>query len=1015
MINTWEQYDRWNTAIADIVFPLLDVPQPVYLDLEDDVAQVLGERMGLEPAVVLDRLCGDVSGTLTRGAGPTTIFQHHTQRMTRWIRRGRKDVPPFLALLAVFCIAAEKMAAGDGMGATNYFGRLRETVDWAPKDKRLEQGYRRIAERFWSEHNRWLVGLDGARGLPTAFALNYRYVGLSLSQALVRSADRERLKDFFRKYGFAPGADVAPAELALVLDDWIASKPSPVSATLHGLWKGSARDRIAQAVAVSLSAWDGSVRHRDEAGSPREAGSLVLTLELGGFPKKKFALSALVYAPEPNIPRSATVLTAKPQATIELIPDLPGALGLGRGSSLHAGDALEGVVRIEDSLSKKTLERRPRRLLLFREDDLSRRWIESPQVMLGDSVRLLVQDNLVERLEKVLERIARPGWSVAKPYPGQPEGWSVLTDVEVFSQPGDLVDQSRMDDLLPLVPLTRSQMKVAGGFALPGRVRGKWHAWAPPEIRAISDAPNGFTVRLIDTHRFAEADEDLKETCIAEWSDHGAGVIVQSLAHCGIADGDYRAELWQTGDKQPLTTTSIILRSSDTPDTYQWSNIDPVGYAEGAGVTGLHIPGGRSEVKGHVVPDARTPTKAQVTVPSRPTWEIVGSASVARTSTLRITVPEADSCIRTGAHREQIDTVEVDSKGKPLQKWSYGRCKGCGLVRRYPTRLKWSSFGGAKSGTESDSAPIQVDLGSLPPAAHSQQRDWATAFDALLHTGGGTWSQFERIALQIEPTALFVDHMARTLESLGHIDVRRDPTTMQPSHWEVCPTALVATEEDYLFAGFWPNELYTDVSERLDEQGIRMSASEAADVPAQYFVAEATLPGEARELLNANEVMIIDSPWNDLVSFLPPLSAVLAGLPRQSSSLVGDISWFDTRTARWVKATSFEAPGAYRVQRFSMIDFVRSEDDVKNQTVARSTVQLSKHIAAMLEGQPLLAYDQACSALLVPLGADMPGLYGRAAVAASGLPPVQVSKSRILKYEGVPEELALHLYDLMSR
>ena len=88
-----------------------------------------------------------------------------------------------------------------------------------------------------------------------------------------------------------------------------------------------------------------------------------------------------------------------------------------------------------------------------------------------------------------------------------------------------------MDDLAPLVPLTSSQLKVTDGFALPGQVRGKWHSWAPPEVRAVSDAPDGFKVRVIDLHRFDDSDDDeARETVLAEWDDEGTGVVVQSLA-----------------------------------------------------------------------------------------------------------------------------------------------------------------------------------------------------------------------------------------------------------------------------------------------------------------------------------------------------------------------------------------------------------------------------------------------------------------------------------------------------
>ena len=52
-----------------------------------------------------------------------------------------------------------------------------------------------------------------------------------------------------------------------------------------------------------------------------------------------------------------------------------------------------------------------------------------------------------------------------------------------------------------------------------------------------------------------------------------------------------------------------------------------------------------------------------------------------------------------------------------------------------------------------------------------------------------------------------------------------------------------------------------------------------------------------------------------------------------------------------------EAPGAYRVRRFSTIDLVRTAEDVQRGTIARSTVHLSKHLAALMDGRPLLAYD----------------------------------------------------------
>lgn len=191
MQDTWDTYDRWNTAIADVLFAPSEEVRPVYLDLEDDVLEELAATMGTEPNVAVDEFCDAVASTLRRSEGPAQVFAQHDRRLRAWVRRGRKGAPPVLGVLATYSLAAEQMAGGDGMSAHNYFGRLQQVLRWQEGDPALDVAYRRASERYWGELNRWLVKEEGERGLPTAFALAHRYVGLSVSQALVRSNDRE--------------------------------------------------------------------------------------------------------------------------------------------------------------------------------------------------------------------------------------------------------------------------------------------------------------------------------------------------------------------------------------------------------------------------------------------------------------------------------------------------------------------------------------------------------------------------------------------------------------------------------------------------------------------------------------------------------------------------------------------------------------------------------------------------------------------------------------------------------
>lgn len=811
MPDAWSEYDRWNDAIAEVIFARSDEVRPVYLDLEDDLVDDLAGMLDIASVTAVDVLCDAVGTTLDRSDGPARVFARHDARLRTWIRGGRSTVPPILGVLACFSLAAEQMAGGDGMAANNYFGRLCQVLRWRSGDPSLEMAYRRVAERYWGELNRWLIQEEGERGIPTAYSLAHRFVGLSVSQALVRGSDREKLKDFFQLFGFAPGSQVAPGDLVPLLDSWIKQAHCPVTASLARLWtNGQARSRIAEAATITLSSWDGSVNDRG-TGQSSASGRLHLTLELGGFPRRRFTVSALFYVPQAHVGRTLQLLTAKPTTSIDLVPDVPGALGLAPGSSLHPHDVLAGVLRVRDDYSGMTLEHRPRRLLAFREDELTRRWVEAQQIMLGDDLRLLVEDGLAPRVAEILAVVARPGWESATPYPGQPEGWTLFTGVEVLNHPGSLIPTNKMDDLAALIPLTASTLKVSGGFAIPGSVRGKWHAAIPPEIRAVSDSTDGFAVRLVKLDR---SSEELDERQVAEWFDNGTGVIIETLRGLNLHDADYRVELVPSGQKDPSSSTMLYLRSGDTRDERQWHVAESISYGPGIGALGVATDAQSMSIQGHAVFGSPAPSPVPGRTPPRlPSWSKDVGTRRREAEPMRITVPDSGSCIRTGRHRQEIETVELDSKGRPTRSWVYGRCKTCGLVKRYPTRIR-TRRDGAEPAEPEQTRPMH-DLAALSPATKlGEDRDWTVAFDTLHHLGGGSWASLEKVALQIEPTGLFVDQFSRTLEALGHISIRRDDMTLRPTAWEISPTQLTGcTTGEFAFTGYWPSGLFNEIVE----------------------------------------------------------------------------------------------------------------------------------------------------------------------------------------------------------
>jgi len=378
---------------------------------------------------------------------------------------------------------------------------------------------------------------------------------------------------------------------------------------------------------------------------------------------------------------------------------------------------------------------------------------------------------------------------------------------------------------------------------------------------------------------------------------------------------------------------------------------------------------------------------------------------------MRITVPDSDSCIRTGRHRQEIETVEMDSKGRPTTSWVYGRCKTCGLVKRYPTRIR-TRRQGAEPAEGQEVHPVH-DLTTLSPAAtSSEDRDWTVALDTLQHLGGGAWASLEKVALQIEPTGLFVDQFARTLESLGHISIRRDEKTLRPAAWEISPTQLTGCATGrFAFNGYWPTGLYNEVVDAIEADGADTTVE--GKEPPQYFATH--LGSKTHSVADDCEVAVIPDAWRALADALPPMSTILQQLPRQSASAGGDISWFDVVDASWKRVDSYEAQGAYRIRKFATLDVVRSAEDLERGTYARCPVQLSKHLAALMDGRPLAAYDPNQKLFMVPVGAELPGLYGRALTAASCLPPAVVHGSGAVAYRDVPEELAARVFDLLTR
>lgn len=1011
-----EQYQRWNQALVEVVFSGDSAGRPVYLDMDDYVVRLAAERAGADPALGARELLEAVRGTL-RLSGAGAVFGEHLLGLQLWRTaaakaRVQRELPPpssLVALLAALTLAAEAMGRDAECAPNAYYPRLCTLLRISdPQEaRRLEHAYRSCAEQLWRGLNDWLVATDGQFGLPSAWAISHRYVGLPMSQALVRDADRRHLPRMFHHYGLPPGSEASPTDMERLLDAWIRQTPCPVSKSLEALWvRGQARERIATVAAVELLGWDGSLAGTDDSEEAVERkGDALLVAQVRRFPRPQWEFSFVADLRTLPSPRSLVVLSAPNQPTIDVVPAVGSRVQPTRASELDAASLIEGTLHLADPSSGRDAWRRPRRVVPMRRDELLNAYVECERVQLGEDVLLLVKEDrgLPDAVTSILTQIARPGFHEESSLPGQPPGWTAFLDVQIMTGPAAEPDRS---DLNALVPLLSTQLMLAGGLKLPGRVR-KWSSLDPPEIRAVVQDANSIVVSMTP---LGDDPSDLAEQ--STWESDEPMVVID-LAALGFTDGDYEISLRSGGRVHQLTT--LRLRSSDTPDIASWQCATRLvhDFESGpiAAMTATPISESPAEVvDGPYTTDLAEPAQSTTRCAATVWWVAPREATGAPNVPVVVALRDPNACVVTGAHRFQLPTFY----GKPTTQLVTGVCDCCGLVKRFPAWYSPRRFAEWRTANrQRGSSSMTVDVSRLPKVRHGDI-DWDTAFDALVHVGGGQLRALERVALQMEGSRLFVDDFLRSLEVRGDLEVRRG-TLLEPEEWEVTPAYLAELGDGtFLVTGCWSRQARSTLQDAVATAGgtVRVSATERG--PSAYIVC-----GVSREQLNevaaATGAEVAPAASSRMLSALPPLSRLEANLPRIPMPGTRRINRFHVESASWVPTSFAAETGAYRLEgEFATTDVFRTADDIDRGEAALGTVQLTKHLAARLTGHPLLAYDESHQRLVVPLGADLPGLYGRAVVLASGRLPTPLLKDRLLVYHDVGRPAADRLAELFT-
>lgn len=1012
--DVWAAYRRWNEALTARFFGGDQADLAAYIDVDSSVIEDCANGMGLPAHGAADALVASVRPTLGLEHGESVLAQHvllynswRQQSLRSAGPRGKRlaqelTPPPVVALLTTLVMAAEKMGSDGSLAANAYYPRLGQLFSLDPKHTRRLVTKFPITESFWRGLNEYLEAHEGRNGLPTAYALGHRYVGIPQSQALVRATDRGRLPNFFRQFGLAPGSELIASDLERLLDVWIRQSPTPVTANLRRLWDGNkARERISGVVAVELAHWDGTVRDTSDA-VVKASGEVQLTaLMRQQFGSRSLELSFAARLPTPMPVDSLRIDSAEGTPSIGVGPAAGARLRPTPGSRLDPNSLVGAILTFSEPESGQTITRRPRRVVPLRKDELLGILVEVDRVQLADDALLLVKDDktlLADVLDVVTKyghhgTVYRSGADKEQPtLTGVPDGWALVDDVQLYAIPQGV---QRLD-LHALVPLTTAQLNLAGGLKMPGRIR-KWSSLHPPEIRAAVAEAEEMSITLTELH-----DERVQR---GMWTDAVSAMVVP-LADLGLTDGDYEVELAVNGSAIALST--LRLRSADTPDAVSWETCVRLNYEidrNEAGPLSAVEAGEESTIVVDGLNTIGARAGAPKTVPARDGagWSIRRSSS-SSAPVVVLGVADPKSCVVTGAHYLELPTFYGGKVRGQIQ----GVCRTCGLKKSLPATPRWK-----KPGTQTQVAPT-IHFSQLP--SHTELgATWDECMDALVHVGGGSIGSFERVATQAEGSSLFVDGFLRTLETLGQIDVRRD-SALQPSDWEANPACMAETlHSGFVLAGVWSRGSRGALGKGLLDRGGELVPEREDDQLTSWF-ARGVDADTLTDLVNGLgvEAYVVSDAVRRMMGALPPLSEVEEGLTEIPIPDYTKAAIFDVQDAAWRPVPGVGVPGAYRLeQSFRTTTLWVDHRGALDRCGRVGSIQLVKHLAARASRTPLLGYLERQSMLLVPLGADLPGLYGRVASLCSGRAPVTSIKTRSIGYRDVPRWVADDLNSLL--
>ena len=804
----WQRYARLNSAIVQEVFEQDVAGQPVYLDLEPDVLARIAKHMGDNPSTEPDeQLIEVVKATLSSPDGAAGLFSTHTMQAWLWELEGNSSPPPCIAVLAMLSLVAERMKQSEEFAGSNYYGRLLQTLDIdAAFQDRVVRDFRKETPHLWNTLNRWLEECNGRRGLPTAVAFDHRrFIGLPLSQALVRAQDRLKLPSLFAQFGLQPGQRVSVQAMQQLLGDWLSR--SQVTQSLIRLWSKSAnKERISEVVCAELEGWDGTLPSDLRSAEHKLDDNLFLAAEIRIHPRPAIELLLVArhsgqvgYRPvvlSSDVTSAARTALGRLGDEMRLQP-MPGTSWelLEPSHLVSCPELLIANVSLAVPETGTMCTRRAKRLILLKRHEADHLFVEARRAELLETYLILVVSDLADSVSDILKSAARAGYRefTHETLRGLPAGWTAFQNVQL-----ERVPSNSIDDLTPLHPIARTHLALGGGLPLPGM--NVWHGDRLPELRVVVDEHNETNVAQVRAVPIRYLDDrEVIDVPLAEVE--GAGIVDLS-GIAALRDGDFRIVVTGSPKGTTLATASLRARSGSWPRRLEEGEDEPIGHVLLDGRCLTPFPRSIAEtdpeaikvvgalVDGEMRPAPKNRADTAAPMPIRPGVLIEDTEKDEWDSLEPISESAADDlpiCFTRAYHH----WLCAQQHGK---KPVHSICKDCGREKWWEPKRERRTRKRPPDHRTQDGAASATTHQPLPTISQADKAEMELVLDALSYARTGSWRSLRAMTGPIDDAPWFAHETARRLEALGHIQLEVDEKSLLPKRWSIAPSTIVVPD-----------------------------------------------------------------------------------------------------------------------------------------------------------------------------------------------------------------------------